>query len=327
MGSPFTARLCAVIGRTLDRRTAAGRRVLGWPGTPDGWADGLPLRLCGGLHALVRRGDSLELARCYPPHPLPDDETLWAAIERTFVQAEAELLAWLDSPPQTNEVGRANALMSGLLVVASQCVQPIHLYELGASAGLNMVLDRYGYDLGGVRAGDIMSPLQLKPDWTGSPPPSAPVVITQRRGVDISPRHAVRDRERLIAYVWADQQKRIDQLETALALAAADPPLVEEAEAADWVEANIPVAAVPGIARVVMHSVAYQYFSAGSQRRIATRMAEAGAKATAEAPLAWLRFEKEAGESQTTLRLTLYPAGEDRLLARCQPHGQSIEWL
>lgn len=324
MGSPFTAALCSTIGERIDPRTEVGARVLGWPGEPDGWADGLPLRLCGGLHALVRRGDAPELATCYPPNRLPDEDTLWAAVDTTLEQAA--LLPWLANPPQTNEVGRSNALMSGLLVIAATLGKPMHLYELGASAGLNLILDRYGFDLGGTRAGDIVSPLQLKPEWKGPPPPSAPVQVVQRQGVDIQPMDVVRDRERLLAYIWADQKKRMEQLEIALALAASDPPEIEAGDAADWVEATLSTDPVSGVARVVMHSVAYQYFTEATQQRIARHMAKTGARATPDAPLAWLRFEKDAKDSQTTLRVTLYP-GEARLLARCQPHGSAIDWL
>lgn len=325
MGSPFTAALCNAADRRLDRRTEAGRRILEWPGDPDGWADGLPLRLCGGLHALVRRGDAPELARCYPPHPVPDEQELWPAIERTLDQPE--LLPWLDHPPQTNEVGRANALMSGLLVVSATYGKPIWLYELGASAGLNLLLDRYGYDLGGTLAGDPDSPLQMKPLWKGPPPPAAAVTIAERSGVDIRPMDPLHDRERLLAYMWPDQPRRIAQLETALQVAATDAPRIEQGDAADWLDANLGLDPEPGVARVVMHSVAYQYFDPAVQQRVARRVSEAGARATGEGPLAWLRFEKEAGEPQTTLRLTLYPGGEDRLLARCQAHGSAIEWL
>lgn len=325
MGSPFTAALCAILAHRMDRRTATGRRALDWEGNPDGWADGLPLRLCGGLRALVRRGEAPSLAACYPPNPLPNEEGFWAIINGAL--DHPDLLPWLDNPPQTNEVGRSNALMGGLLVVATTFGKPIHLYELGASAGLNLILDHYGYDLGGTRAGNVDSPLQLKPDWTGPPPPAAPVEIVARSGVDIQPMDVWRDRERLLAYVWADQQRRIEQLETALRVAASYPPPVEAGDAADWVEAKIALEPLPGAARVVMHSVAYQYFPERTQQRIARRMADAGARSSSDAPLAWLRFEKEAGEDQTTLRLTLYPDGKDRLLARCQPHGSAIKWL
>ena len=79
--------------------------------------------------------------------------------------------AWLGNAPQTNEVGRAAVLTAGLLVIAARFGQPLRLLELGASAGLNLNLDLYGYDLGGLRAGDPASPLQVRPDWEGPPPP------------------------------------------------------------------------------------------------------------------------------------------------------------
>src|SRR4051812_46736171 len=82
-----------------------------------------------------------------------------------------------DSAPQTNEVGRSAVLMSGLLVLAETFPQPVELLELGASAGLNLVLDRYGYELGGVGAGDPASELQLKPEWKGPQPPGAAVKV------------------------------------------------------------------------------------------------------------------------------------------------------
>ncbi|HEY1146800.1 MAG TPA: DUF2332 family protein, partial [Allosphingosinicella sp.] len=61
--------------------------------------------------------------------------------------------------------------------------------------------------------------------------------------------------------------------------------------------------------------------------RSAAHIANAGAHAREDAPLAWLRFEKEPGERETSLRLTAYPDGEERLLAACQAHGRAIRWL
>jgi hypothetical protein len=327
MGSPFTALLCETAGERLDRGSEVGRHLLDWAGDPGGWADGVPLRLCGGLHALVRSGKAPDLALCYPPRDLPNPDRLWTAVDSVLRAKEDFLLAWLSHPPQTNEVGRAAALMSGMLVAASVFRLPIRLFELGASAGLNLILDRYGYDLGGVKAGDTASPLQLKPHWQGQPPPSAKVEIVGRSGVDLRPMDPGRDRDRLLAFVWPDQQSRIATLETALAIAAKSRPSLDQADAADWLEARLGPAPEPGVTRVVMHSVAYQYFPAGSQARIAARIAEAGSLASSDAPLAWLRFEKEAEDRETMLRLMLFPDGRDRVLAACQPHGSAMRWL
>jgi hypothetical protein len=318
-------RLCALLGERLDRETQVGRRVLDWPDNADSFTDALPLRLTGGLHALVRRGDAPGLASCYPPNPVPNEETLWAALRP--VLDEPDLLPWLDSAPQTNEVGRSAVLMSGLMVVADLFPQPVELLELGASAGLNLALDRYGYDLGGIRAGDPASPLQLKPEWKGSAPPSAIVKVTRRRGVDLNPLDPRRDGDRLLAYVWPDQARRLAQLEAALAIAAEDPPEVEPGDAAAWTEARLAEPREAGVTRVVLHSVAFQYFPAETKARIAAALGKAGAAATSASPLAWLRYEHDQGDERITLRLRTWPGDEERLLAYCHPHGSSIRWL
>jgi hypothetical protein len=256
---------------------------------------------------------------------LPGDEHLWAALRP--VLAEPDLLPWLDGAPQTNEVGRSAVLMSGLLVVAKLFGRPVELLELGASAGLNLILDRYAYDLGGVSAGDPASPLRLRPEWAGPPPPEAPVEVVRRRGVDLNPLDARSDGDRLLAYVWPDQARRLAQLEAALALAAADPPEVEPGDAADWIEARLAEPREAGAARVVLHSIALQYFAEPAKARIGAALERAGAAATVASPLAWLRYEHDSGDERITLRLRTWPGGEERLLAHCHPHGSSIEWL
>jgi hypothetical protein len=119
-GSPFTGLLCDVLGRSLDRSTEAGRRVLDWSGRPDARGDSVPLRLAAGLHALVRRGRVPRLAALYPPNPPPEAEALGAALADALSDADADLLPWLDRAPQTNEPLRSAPLMAGLLVIAAQ---------------------------------------------------------------------------------------------------------------------------------------------------------------------------------------------------------------
>ena len=326
LGSPFTARLCAVLGESLDRRHAIGARLLDWPGDPAATADGVPLRLCGGLHALVRSGDAPELARLYPPAQAPSDDALRSALESAFAKRSDELLPWLERAPQTNEVGRSAVLMAGLLVVAERFPLPISLYELGASAGLNLLLDHYRHDLGGRRAGALESAVELAPEWKGPPPPDAAVTIVERAGVDLHPADALADRERLIAYVWPDQERRLRQIEAALAVAAVHPPRIEQGDAAGWLETHLPVAPTPGRVRTVMHSVAFQYFPAETQARVAAHIEAAGATASEESPVVWLRFEKEAADPAYSLRLRAWP-GEERLLAWVHPHGAKVEWV
>ena len=324
LGSPFTARICAATAEILDPDTPLGARLLEWPG--DTMRDALPLRLTGGLHALVRAGEAPDLARLYPPAPPPSDEALRAALARTISEQAAALDPWLDTAPQTNEVGRSALLMSGLLVIAERFGLPLRLFELGASAGLNLQLDRYCYDLGGLQTGEPGSRVRLKPDWKGPPPPSAQVRIAGRSAVDLNPIDPITERERLIAYLWPDQEARLARFQAALDIAALEPPLVTRGDAADWLEAQLAAAPESGVCRVVLHSVAYQYFPPATRQRIRARIDGAGAVSHADAPLAWLRFEMMAGEAHFSLRLRTWP-GEEKLLAWSHPHGSWTEWV
>jgi hypothetical protein len=158
----------------------------------------------------------------------------------------------------------------------------------------------------------------------------APVEVLARHGVDLLPfdlRRAV-DRERLLAYVWADQPERLARIEAAIGIAKSGPPAVTHGEAAGWLERQLAPAGAAGRVRVVMHTVAFQYFPAASQERIVAHLQTLGAAATAEAPLAWLRFEIEPEVPEgAALRLTLWPGGRERLLAVGDPHGRLMRWL
>jgi hypothetical protein len=322
LDAAFTERLCTVLGEAVDRSTAAGARVLDWAGEP--LADALVLRLLGGLHALVRAGAAPALAALYPPNPMPDHDNLRTRLRTAL--ADDRLLPWLDAAPQTNEVARSGVLMPGLMTIAAATGMPLRLFELGASGGLNLRLDTYRYVLGGVEAGPADAVLLLDPEWTGSPPPAAPVTVVERRGVDVAPVDVARDRDRLLAFVWPDQPERAARLEATIDAFITDPVQIDREDAAPWVEQR--VAPKSGTATVVFHSIAFQYFPPETRARITAHMTATGASATAAAPLAWLRFEMEPGPpALPTLRLTLWPGGDDRLLARAHPHGATVQWL
>src|SRR3982751_5241327 len=90
LDAPFTASLCRLLGERLDESSELGRRVLGWPGDSDPFVDALPLRVCGGLHFLVRSGAAPELAALYPAHELPGADALWERL-RALLAAPAFL--------------------------------------------------------------------------------------------------------------------------------------------------------------------------------------------------------------------------------------------
>ena len=331
-GAPFTGRVCGLIGDRLDRSSAIGQRLLDWPGNPSHEGDALPLRLAGGLHGLARSGADSALSAIYPPNAAPEDDArLWEVLAGSFADHAALLKPWLDGPPQTNEVGRSGGLMAGLLVLAKRFGLPFSLYELGASAGLNTRLDRYGYRLGETEAGEGGSSVRLTPEWRGVSPPSAEVRVVRRAGVDRHPLAPTdpATRETLSAYVWADQRERLARLEAALEIATVTPARIDTGDAADWLEAELAVEPEPGVCRVVMHTIAFQYFPPEVQARVRARIEAAGAKATREAPVAWLTYEAEGAgfERWPVLRLRAWPGGDDVALARGHPHGAWYEWL
>ena len=111
----------------------------------------LPLRIAGGLHALVLRGDAPILAAAYPPNTVPDD-VLRAALLATLKTHQDFLLDWSRLPPQTNEVRRSAALIAMAHEALHYFDRPIVLSELGASAGLNLMWDHFALTVQGIRS-------------------------------------------------------------------------------------------------------------------------------------------------------------------------------
>jgi hypothetical protein len=323
LGSSLTADVVDATATVLDETTATGAAILGWKG--DGLADALPLRLTGGLHALARRGDMPALTAYYRDR-IGDAPAL---IRQTLKDFDAFLLPWLRSPPQTNEVGRSGALMAGLMVAAERLNMPFELLEIGASAGLNLNLDRFRYRFGKLAAGPLDSRVLIAPHWTGQTPPDAWPVIVARAAVDQNPLDATDPyvAERLISYVWPDQTERLKRAEAAIAIARTYPPGVDKGDAADWIEARLTAPQPPGTARIVMHSVFWQYLPASTQQRIEAAIAAAAQRASPDAPLVWLRFEPREVVARMQLELQLWPGGEALHLADCHPHGTDIRWL
>lgn len=327
LGSPFTAHLCQRLPQVLDPDTPFGRRVADWPLDPV--TSALALRVCGVLHRAVRTGLAPALAALYPP-AAETGPALDAALAQTLADAGADLLPWLDSAPQTNEVARSAILLGGLLTVASETGLPLELNEIGSSAGLNLHVDCYAYDFGrGRLRGPEDAPLTVSGDWRGAAPPlDAPLRVAARAGADLAPLDpaSAEARERMLGYIWPDQPDRLARATAALAHAAAHPAPVARAEAAAWVEARLARAPRPGTARVLMHSITWQYLPAASRRRIAAALEAAGRTARRDTPLAWLRLEPDGAPDTAAILLTTWPGGATRTLGRGDYHGRFADW-
>jgi hypothetical protein len=326
LGSPFTPRLCTLLADRLAPGAPIADRLLGWPGDPSPRADALPLRLAGALHALVLERHDPGLLAVYPPHDAADD-ALWAAVAAALAAHPAFVDARLDGPPQTNETQRSAALAPGHLTVAAETGLPLAVLEIGASAGLNLLWDRFAYAFGPAAWGDPASPVRIAPNWRGPPPPLPPARVAERAGCDRTPLDASdpATETRLLSFVWADQTDRLARLRAALAMARAARIRVDRADAADWLDVRL-AAPRPGLARVVAHSIVWQYLPPATQARIEARLADAGAVATRDAPLAWLRLEPDGGVPGAAITLTLWPGGVTRTLGRADFHGRWVDW-
>lgn len=326
MDAPIYARLCTAIADGLTRDSRTGVRILDWPGEPT--RDALPLRFIGGLHALVQAGKDEGLAAVLRGETT-DKQAITAALNAALVKHDAALLPWLDGPPQTNEPGRSAALMLGLLEIARRHGPKIELLEIGSSAGLNLLIDRYAFDLGGVKIGSGDSPVTIAPDWQGEPPAPAPAPIefVSVRGCDVQPLDATDPavETRLAAYVWAETPARAGRLRDAIRMQRERGVDLVRADAADWIEARLAEPQAIGVTRVLMHSVVWQYLPESVAERVRAAMNGAGERATAERPLGWVMMEPDRNLGKQVVRVKSWPGhAEWRILATAHAHGAWI---
>jgi hypothetical protein len=330
LGSPFTAALMGRMAESLARGGPLADLLEPWAGDPV--AAALGLRVAGALHRRVLLGSDAALAAAYPtPERDGDAEAAWRAGEALIAREGAAFGAELDSPPQTNETRRAIGLFPGLLVLAERFALPMELFELGSSAGLNLLMDRFAYRNTVWRAGD--GPVTIDGEWGGPAPPLARMPeVSARSGCDQNPLYPgdVADRLRLRSFVWADQFDRLARLEAAMDLAVQQGVKVERADAGRWLPEQL-ARRTPGRLAVVFHSVFWQYPPEETRAALRGTLERAGAAASEASPLAWLRCEPAEGAEGSRpgghqVQLTVWPGGEAKVLADVDPHGRWIDW-
>jgi len=298
------------------------------------------LRLLGGAHRMVLAGDAPALAAHFPSVGGEaaggdgDAGAAFAVLQEMLREPPTELLEMFARPPQTNEVGRSAALASGLLVVADALGLPLSVREIGASAGLNLRLDRYWYEQDGAGWGSDASPVRFVDLWRGGAPPFASgLEIVDRRGCDRDPIDATSadGALTLLSYIWPEPPERFVRARDAIAMAHDHPVVIDRADALVWVPeqlANRPA----GTALVVMHSVMWQYLDAVTQRGIRDSIFDAGRQATPDTPVAWVRLEpNEEHDAPAELRVSIWdghaPEPREQLLATSGFHGGELTWV
>lgn len=324
LGSPLTGDVVEALAHTLDTTSETGMRILSWAGDPE--QDALSIRIAGGMHALARRRSDAELSAFYRGEGGDAAEI----VPRVVAENDLLLSHWLNLPPQTNEVARSGALWPGIMTIAQRFGSNIELLELGASAGLNLNLDRFSYDLAGIQAGDATSIVRICPEWSGGSPPVTPVNVVSRVGVDRDPVNLANSTEveKLTSFVWAGMSQRMNLIESAIALAIQYPPHVEQGDLVDWMEAQLEKPQPAGVTRVFFHSVVFQYISKAARTTVEKLLSQAGERATTECPLARLQMEMIKFDSPLQLRLQSWPgSGRVETLAYVHPHGTKVNWV
>ncbi|MFY9630017.1 MAG: DUF2332 domain-containing protein [Candidatus Cybelea sp.] len=306
MGSPFTA---ALMRAAIAEYRAGDRAIVALLDSLNAYARP-GLHLAGALHYLALAGD-VGLARHYPSTGGDGDaRAAWEAAHEIIASAPERLVPLLARIPQTNEPARSMPLLAACTFLAARFGMPLRLREIGASAGLNLRFDRFGYDGNDWNWGDLKSPLVLRNRIVSGRPAGlgVPLKIADRRGCDLHPLDAAKeeDRLRLTSFVWPDQHDRLERLRGALVVARTLPVTIDEESYAAWLLRE--GRTVEGCVTTVIHTVVEEHFSLQEKADFGERIAQCGEVASASAPFAHVSMELDEGVYRTTVQTWPVPS-------------------
>ena len=293
-------------------------------------AGALALRLFGGVHRLVLSGNAPRLANFYPSAGGTfDEDNAWSAFVDTVSDNASYCRIALDSPPQTNEVGRSAGLLSGFLCIGGLTKLPLRLLEIGTSAGLNLRWDQFEYQLpnedcddGAVTLlGSPGSGVRFPASWftngtnwiarsKNQKLQDLVPIVESRSGCDLSPLDiSTQDgRLMLMSYIWPEQEDRINRMKAAIEIANRYPANIACEDAASWLTEQLSQS-TNGVCTVIFHSIFQQYLHGDEdRRRLFEIIRQAGGRATLNAPIAWLRMEPSKNYDEEDR--ALWPGGK-----------------
>ena len=243
---------------------------------------------------------------------------------------------------QTNEIGRCTALLPAFEWLARRHGgAPLALLELGASAGLNLLFDRYGYHYRDYQGGDrvcgvVDAPVALDCALRGPRIPPLPgaemPAVDFRMGNDLFPLDLSDpdDRLWLRALVWPDHQRRKTLLERTLAMLAgpagdraAEPlPRVVAGDLLEFLPHALP-RVPPGAVACVVHSFVVSQIPRAAHTKLEGLLTEHGRHHR----LYRLSFEL-LDDGEPKLELVRYEGGRrhHELLAMASGHGLWLDW-
>lgn len=242
----------------------------------------------------------------------------WPWFRARFAEREHEIReVMLARSTQTNEPARCATLLPALAALP----QPLALLEVGASAGLCLLPDRYGYDYGSVRIpGPLVLPCRANP---ATPLPSAAPEVVWRAGLDLNPLDAddPADCAWLEALIWPGEEERLPRLRAALEIVRRERPHVRRGD----LRVDLPSLAAEapaGATLVVFHTAVLAYV-----RDEAERLAFGDAVRAAGG--VWLANEDPIAIPGVDLHGPgdFVLAQDGRPLAWTDPHGTWVNWL
>lgn len=245
-----------------------------------------------------------------------------------MVASRAEKLraVMLRRTTQTNEPARCAVLLPLLAALP----QPLALIEVGASAGLCLLPDRYGYDWGeaSLAPGDPAAPVFRCAVTGRAPLPTALPRIVWRAGLDLNPLDVAsgEDAAWLEALIWPEQEERRRNLRAALAVARRDPPRVVRGDLLRDL-APLMAEAPPEATLVVCHTAVLAYVTPPEtrQRFVDSVRGSRAVWISNEAPRVFPDIAARTTQPAPHWRFLLAVDGEPR--AWTGPHGQSLEWF
>lgn len=326
--SPIYERLCEVTARSDDLLDVAAEAASGQP---------VPNLFFGAVHAVLEQHPDSDLAAYYPSlsGARALDDGLGEAFLAFVLEHREEVVALLRTRlVQTNEVRRSAVLLPVFATVAEEAGgAPLALIEVGASAGLNLLFDRYGYRYSGTVAGDPRSPLVLDTEVRGDMPPIARVPeVASRLGLELNALdvRSEDDMRWLRALVWPEHDERRRVLRAAVEVAREDPP---EVRTADVFEDLVPaIAAAPAEAHVVVFATfVLNQFTPEMRERLKSLLREASRGRAVSVVVVgyaeWFGDERpEDGAAPVHLATLRDGHATVRRMALSDPHGWWIDW-
>jgi hypothetical protein len=315
------ATLAGVYTRFADHE-AAGRSPL-YAGICRGVADDASLLARLAALPLEKQQPNLLLAAVKYRHGVTRD---WPHFRDMVMQDWDALLAIvLERRTQTNEPARC----ATLLPLLASLPQPLALLEVGASAGLCLLPDRYAYDFGGRKVAPS-APLGAPPLFhckvnAATPIPQRNVDVVWRAGLDLNPLDCTKDDDArwLQALVWPGEGERHRLLGEALAVARRDPPAIFQGDLRTDLP-RIAEQAPKEATLVIFHTAVLAY------------VRDAAGRQTFADSVRGLKAQWVSNESASVFDQPDAPLGawgqfflslNGRLVAHTDPHGTALDWL